>query len=250
MLQTLSSDLLKTIDWQLAFAGGMVSFLSPCVLPMIPAYVGYLTGASIEELERGGAQGYKRLVLSRSLGFILGFSIIFMALGASAGVIGGLLQDYRTLLRQAGGILIFVFGLHVSGIFPIKLLYFENRRQPGKSSGGVVAAMLMGMAFAAGWSPCVGPILVAILVYVSASATATQGIVFLGIYSLGLAVPFLITALAISRFFPLFSRFAPYMKYVSLVSGGLLMLMGLLVFFNQLGQLNQYFDFFGNIASV
>lgn len=201
----------------------------------------------MEQLEQGGAQGYKRLVLVRSLGFILGFSIIFMALGASAGAIGGLLQDYRPLLRKIGGALIFVFGLHVSGIFPIRLLYFEKRRLPGGAPGGLIPSIVMGMAFAGGWSPCVGPILVGILVYIGASATVSQGMVFLAIYSLGLAAPFLITALAISSFFPLFARFSPYLKYVSLLAGGLLMLMGLLVFFNQLGQLNQYFDFFGNL---
>ncbi|HEX3032973.1 MAG TPA: cytochrome c biogenesis protein CcdA [Bacillota bacterium] len=237
----------QSINWQIALAGGVISFLSPCVLPMVPAYVGYLTGTSLEELETGGAQGYKRLVLMRSLGFILGFSLIFMALGASAGAIGGLLQDYRPLLRKVGGVLIFVFGLHVSGIMPIRFLYFEKRSQPGSQPGGFISSVLMGVAFAAGWSPCVGPILVGILVYIGASATVTQGTIFLAIYSLGLAVPFLLTGLAISRFFPLFARFAPYLKYVSLISGGLLMLMGLLIFSNQLGQLNQYFDFFSNL---
>ncbi len=176
--------------------------------------------------------------------------MVFVLLGASASLIGKLLGSYRYLLRQIGGLLIFLFGLHLTGLLPIKWLYYEKRPEIAQGPKGFFSAMVMGMAFAAGWTPCVGPILSAILLYAGANGTVGQGMLLLGVYSLGLGVPFLLTALAINRFIRLFQRFACYLPYVTLFSGALLMGMGILVFVNKMAVLNQYFYFLSDLEKL
>lgn len=224
-----------------ALAAGVVSFLSPCVLPMVPAYVGYLTGTSITDLEQNFSIRTRTLALVRALGFVFGFSLIFVALGASASLIGRFLGTYRYLLRWAGGGLIFLFGLHMTGLMPIKFLYYEKRADIMPGSRGFLSAMLMGMAFAAGWTPCVGPVLSAILLYAGTGGLVGQGMLLLAVYSLGLGVPFILTAVAIDRFSGFFARFSRWLAYVSVISGGLLMAMGILILLNKLTFLNTYF---------
>ncbi|HEX3032029.1 MAG TPA: cytochrome c biogenesis protein CcdA [Bacillota bacterium] len=232
----------QQLSWAIAFLGGVVSFLSPCVLPMFPAYISYLTGASLGDMGSGEWYRHRRVTVYRSLAFIIGFTLVFVLLGATASLVGKLLGQHRYLLQRIGGVIIFLFGLHLAGLLPLKFLYYEKRITLKKEAGqGFTASVLMGMAFAAGWSPCVGPILSGILLYAGSSSTVGQGMVLLLMYSLGLSLPFFITALAIHKFLPLLGRFSPFLPYVSAVGGGLLMLMGLLVFTNQLAQLNQYF---------
>ena len=141
----------QQISLLIALAGGLISFLSPCVLPMIPAYVGYLTGSSLADLEETTTAEFRVLALSRSLGVIFGFTVIFVVLGASASLIGKFLGEYRPLMRQVGGILVFLFGLHMTGLLPIKFLYYEKRLEMTSGSRGFLSATLMGLAFAAGW---------------------------------------------------------------------------------------------------
>lgn len=240
----------QQISLLIALVGGIISFLSPCVLPMIPAYVGYLTGASLTDLEETSTSEFRAVALSRSLGFIFGFTVIFVVLGASASLIGKFLGQYRPLLRQVGGILVFLFGLHMTGLLPIKFLYYEKRPDITPGSRSFLSATLMGLAFGAGWSPCVGPVLSAILLYAGASGTVGQGMLLLAVYSLGLGVPFVVTALAIGRFNALFQRFSRYLPYLSVISGALLMVMGMLIFTNKLRMLNQYFYFIGTLEQI
>lgn len=224
----------------LAFSAGLLSFLSPCVLPLIPAYVGYLTGSSIEELEDDKA---KLFTLYKSLGFVLGFSIIFILMGVSITSLGKLLITHKDLFRKVGGILIIVFGLHTLGVFKVKLFYYEKRFLYFDKIKGPFSSVIMGMAFAAGWTPCIGPILSSILIYAANMDSIGKGVLLLVIYSLGLAVPFILTALAIGSFRSQFKKFSKYLPIISIISGVLMIIMGIMIFTNKLSILSQYANF-------
>jgi len=231
---------LNNISILLAFSAGLLSFLSPCVLPLIPAYVSYLTGSSIQDLNNSRA---KFITLYKSFGFVLGFSIIFILMGASITSIGKLLISHQVIFKKIGGILIVIFGLHTTGIFKIKLFYREKRLLSFDSIHGKFSPILMGMAFAAGWTPCIGPILSSILIYATSMETLNKGILLLVIYSLGLAVPFILTALAIESFSKQFKKFSKYLPVVSVLSGILMIIMGIMVFTNKMSILSRYFNF-------
>lgn len=233
-------ELLNNVSLILAFAAGLISFLSPCVLPLVPAYVSYFTGVSVKE---NTSREAKLNILNKSLGFILGFSMIFIIMGASITSLGQLLIKNQSIFRKAAGILIFVFGLHTSGIFRIKLLSHEKKLISFKSNKGILGSFLMGMAFAAGWTPCVGPILSSILLYAGSMDTIGRGILLLTVYSLGLAVPFLLTALAVGNLSSKISRLPKYLKIISVVSGTLMMIMGILIFTNKIAILSGYLNF-------
>lgn len=232
---------LTNISVFLAFSAGLLSFLSPCVLPLIPAYVSYLTGSSIENLNDRRS---KVITLYRSFGFVLGFSIIFVFMGASITSIGKLLISHQIIFKKLGGILIVIFGLHTTGIFKIRLFYHEKRFISFDSIHGKFSSVLMGMAFAAGWTPCIGPILSSILIYATSMETLSKGILLLVIYSLGLAVPFILTALAIGSFSKQFKKFSKYLPTVSILSGILMIIMGIMIFTNKMNALSRYFNFF------
>lgn len=231
---------MNNVSLILAFAAGLVSFLSPCVLPLVPAYVGYFTGISVEESTSREA---KLNIFNKSLGFILGFSMIFIIMGASITSLGQLLIKNQSIFRKAAGILIFIFGLHTSGIFKIKLLSHEKKFISFKRNKGIGGSFFMGMAFAAGWTPCVGPILSSILLYASNMDTIGRGILLLTVYSLGLAVPFLLTALAVGNLSGKISRLPKYLKIISIASGTLMMIMGILIFTNKIAILSGYLNF-------
>lgn len=233
-------ELLNNVSLILAFAAGLISFLSPCVLPLVPAYVSYFTGVSVKE---DTSREAKLNILNKSLGFILGFSMIFIIMGASITSLGQLLIKNQRIFRKAAGILIFIFGLHTSGIFRIKLLSHEKKFISFKSNKGILGSFLMGMAFAAGWTPCVGPILSSILLYAGSMDTIGRGILLLTVYSLGLAVPFLLTALAVGNLSSKISRLPKYLKIISIVSGTLMMIMGILIFTNKIAILSGYLNF-------
>lgn len=232
---------LNNISILLAFSAGLLSFLSPCVLPLIPAYVSYLTGSSIEDLNDSRT---KLITLYKSLGFVLGFSIIFIFMGASITSIGKLLITHQVLFRKLGGLLIVVFGLHTTGVFKIKLFYREKRFLSFDKIQGKFSPIIMGMAFAAGWTPCIGPILSSILIYATSMETVNKGILLLIMYSIGLAVPFILTALAIGSFSRQFKKFSKYLPVVSILSGVLMIVMGIIVFANKMSILSSYFNFF------
>ena len=229
--------MIENVTLLAAFGAGLLSFISPCVLPLIPGYLSYISGLSLDEL-RGtdtvavSAATRNRVVLS-SLAFILGFSLVFVALGASASALGRVLMSELTLLGKVAGVIIVLFGLHTMGLLRIDWLYQEKRIQTNRQPAGLMGAMLVGIAFAFGWTPCIGPILAGILVVAGAQETVAQGIQLLVAYSLGLAIPFFATALAVNRFFSAFSKIRKHYHTIELTSGALLVIIGILIFTNR-----------------
>lgn len=224
----------------LAFSAGLLSFLSPCVLPLVPAYVSYLTGSAVVDINDSKA---KLNLLYKSIGFIIGFTIIFIIMGASISSLGKLFAANQGTLRKVGGILIIIFGLHTTGLLKIKAFYREKRVLPFGDDRKNIGSVFMGMAFAAGWTPCIGPILSSILIYAGSMDTIGKGILLLLVYSLGLAVPFILTAVAIGSFSKYMRRFSKHLPLVSIISGILMIIMGALVFTNKLSILSRYLNF-------
>jgi cytochrome c-type biogenesis protein len=225
----------------LAFSAGLLSFLSPCVLPLVPAYITYITGSTVAELRTGKTRLH---TIYKSLGFVLGFSLVFIIMGASITSIGKLLISNMDIFRKIGGALIVLFGIHITGIFKLKTLYYEKRLVPFEKLRKNISSVFVGMAFAAGWTPCVGPILASILIYAGSMETISMGILLLTAYSLGLAVPFVLTAYAIGSFSKYFKKISGHLNAISIASGVLLIIMGILIFTNKIVVLSRYFDFF------
>lgn len=213
-----------------AMGAGLLSFLSPCVFPLIPSYLALVGGLSLEEIQDSAAHiKHRRQLLIRSVAFITGFSVIFISFGASATALGHLLFDYQLVIRKAGGLLVILFGLHIAGWLSLPFLMREKHLDLKSHPGSYLGAFLVGVTFAAGWIPCVGPILGSILVMASTSQTAGQGIFLLGAYSAGLAIPFLLSALLFGRFLLFFNRFKRFLPWMSRVSGLFLILVGVLL---------------------
>lgn len=212
------------ISVAVAFTAGLLSFLSPCVLPLIPSYVGFLTGMSAEELEhrRGTA-------LVHGLWFVAGFSLVFVLLGAAASAVGGLLREHQLWLGRVGGILVILFGLYLIGALRPAFLMRERRIQLSRKPLGYFGSAIVGITFGAAWTPCIGPILGAIFTLAATQAGLGAGMALLGVYALGLAIPFLVTALALDRFLGWFQRFRPYLVWVDRTAGALLILLGILL---------------------
>ncbi len=221
-----------------ALLAGMLSFLSPCVLPLVPPYLVYLTGTSLERL--AGAETkpqVRRETIAAALLFVLGFSTVFVALGASASAIGGLLRIYAGPLSIVAGVGIIIMGLHFLGLTPIAWLMREKRLEMAKPVG-LWGAYLMGFAFALGWTPCIGPILAAILAVAASETTLAKGAGLLAVYSLGLGVPFLIAALAVEPFAAFLARFRAHLGLVEKAMGGLLVLTGIAFLTGTVGQVS------------
>jgi cytochrome c-type biogenesis protein len=213
-----------TPSFVIAFVAGLLSFLSPCVLPLIPSYVGFLTGLTLEELEvrRGTA-------LVHALWFVAGFSLIFIALGATASALGAVLLHSQVWIGRIGGVVVILFGLYLLGVLRPAWLMRERKVQLARKPLGYAGSAFVGITFGAAWTPCIGPILGAILTLAAAQASVAHGSALLAAYSVGLAVPFLITALALDRFLVWFQRFRPYLVWVERIAGVLLILLGLLL---------------------
>ena len=213
-----------TPSFALAFVAGLLSFLSPCVLPLIPSYVGFLTGLTLEELQvrRGTA-------LAHALWFVAGFSLIFIALGATASALGVLLLRSQVWIGRIGGVVVILFGLYLLGVLRPALLMRERKVQLARKPLGYLGSAFVGVTFGAAWTPCIGPILGAILTLAAAQASVGHGAALLTAYSAGLALPFVVTALALDRFLAWFQRFRPYLVWVERIAGGLLVLLGLLL---------------------
>jgi cytochrome c-type biogenesis protein len=224
-----------TLGLLIAFTAGLLSFLSPCVLPLIPSYVTFLTGMTLDE-----AQSARRTVFVHGLLFVAGFTLIFLALGATATVVGRLLLAYRDWLSRAGGVLIIALGLYLLGLFNIGALSRERRLHLANKPFGYLGTVLVGVAFGAGWTPCIGPILGAILIYTSSAADLGRGLVLLLCYSLGLAIPFLVAALAIERFLRTYASLRHHLAWASRVSGVLLVIVGLLLVTDYFSTLANY----------
>ena len=219
----------------IAFGAGLLSFLSPCVLPLVPSYLTFVTGVGFDDLTRA-----RRTALVHALLFVLGFTLIFVALGASATVVGRLLAHYRIWISRLGGALVILFGLYLLGAVRLGAFDRERRVHLGSKPVGYLGTVLVGIAFGAGWSPCLGPILGAILTYTAAEADLSRGLPLLLAYSLGLALPFLLAAVAVERFLDTVTRIRPHLARVSQVSGALLIVVGLLMMFDYLKVLSTY----------
>jgi len=225
-----------------AFVAGLASFLTPCVLPLVPGYVSLISGVGIEELKSQQASVLRKVMLN-SLAFIVGFSIVFVTLGALSTAVGQLASQYKSLLAQVAGVIVILFGLHLTGILRINALYSDKRLHGLKGASTLWGAFVIGFAFAFGWAPCVGPILAVILGFAAAQDSVAKGILLLSIYSLGLAIPFLLTSLGIERFLAFYSRFRSHLHKVEVASGVLLIALGGLLIFGKFTVLSRYFSF-------
>lgn len=216
-----------TIGVLIAFSAGLLSFLSPCVLPLIPSYVTFITGLSLDNL-----QGARRTALVHGSLFVLGFTLIFLALGAGATVLGQTLLQYRDIISRVGGVVIIVFGLYLLGVLNIGFMAREARFHVSDKPAGYLGTVAVGIAFGAGWTPCLGPILGSILIYTGSQADLARGMGLLFAYSLGLAVPFLLSAVAIERFSAFFQRMKRQMVWVSRIAGLVMVGIGILMVTN------------------
>jgi cytochrome c-type biogenesis protein len=230
-----------------AFVAGLISFLSPCVLPLVPGYLSLISGAGVEELKSPQGQLMRRVMVN-SIAFILGFTVVFIALGAAATEIGQVLGIYKHRLARVAGVVIILFGLHLTGIFKIKALYTDARLHNLKGSSTPVGAFVIGFAFAFGWTPCLGPILSAVLTIAGQQDTVMKGIVLLTVYSLGLAVPFLLTSLLMERFLKFYARFRSKMHALEVASGGLLIALGILLVMGRFTLISNWLSFLNRFA--
>lgn len=233
---------MKDVSFPLAFLAGILSFLSPCVLPLVPAYVSFITGLSIDELK---SSPKITKALGNTFAFVLGFSTIFVSLGASSSLIGNLFLKYQDYLRIAGGIITIIFGLFIAGFIKLNFLMREKRFHINKGPAGYIGSFFIGMSFAAGWTPCIGPILGTILIYASSQASASYGFKLLSVYSLGLAIPFILSTLAINVFFTYTRKLNKFMKVITVVSGLVLIAFGIMLLTNRMGQFSALFPDLG-----
>ena len=229
----------QDLSLYLALAAGFLSFLSPCVLPMVPSYLAFLTGLSFEELTREQPKKLRRRILTHSLLFILGFSALFTLMGASATLIGQFLMAHRDTIRIVGGILVILFGLFISGLFSFAFLQREKKLHLRAKPLGYLGSFLVGVTFAAGWTPCVGPFLSSMLLYASTAENLRSGILLLFFYSLGLGIPFFACSLALNSFLSVFQKTRRYLGVFTKVGGALLVIVGVLLLINSFEFLNE-----------
>lgn len=240
------------VSYATALAAGFLSFISPCVLPLVPAYISYMSGVSVDGLRSEGGYRLGWHAGVTSLFFVLGFSTVFILMGASATALGGLVQSHVRLFSKVGGVLIVLFGLHTMGVFRIGVLNLEARFNEIKKPAGLLGAYVIGLAFAFGWTPCVGPILAAILALAGGRDSIGEGIALLAVYSLGLGLPFILAGLLTHLFFGFFQRVRRYMRWIEWISGLFLILVGILIFFGDFNRLAillmQFFPFLASVG--
>jgi cytochrome c-type biogenesis protein len=232
----------------IAFVAGVVSFLSPCVLPLVPGYISMLSGESIETLKAEESAQVLRRIISNSLAFVAGFSTVFVALGASATTVGNFLREQHSIFNIIAGVVIIVFGIHLTGLIKIPFLYREAHVNTSGPKGGLVGAFVLGFAFAFGWTPCIGPILAAILALAATRENLYQGMFLLGIYSAGLAIPFLATSIGLGQFLKFYGRFRKHLQIVEVASGVLLIGIGVLIAFHKFTVLSGYLTFLNRFS--
>ncbi|MDQ7788321.1 MAG: cytochrome c biogenesis protein CcdA [Thermodesulfovibrionales bacterium] len=234
------------VSFPLAFLAGVASFLSPCVLPLVPSYVSFITGISFKDLTVGtDKKRIRYLTATNSLAFIAGFSAVFIALGISSSALGRFFDAYADFIRIIGGILIILFGLFVSGLVKLDFLMLDKKIYLSGKPGGYIGTFLVGMTFAAGWSPCIGPILGTILLYAGAKGSALFGFQLLAVYSLGLAVPFFLSALGLNLFLSYTPRIVKHMRVIMIVNGLILILFGIMLLFDKVRELTRFIPDFG-----
>ena len=237
---------MKDISFPLTFLAGVLSFLSPCVLPLVPSYVSFITGISFKDLTVGSDRKRVRyLTLTNSAAFVAGFSSVFISLGVSSSAIGKFLFAYVDLIRIIGGVLVIIFGFFIAGFLRLDFLMKDKKFHLSGKPAGYIGTFIVGMTFAAGWSPCIGPILGTILVYAGSKGSALYGFQLLAVYSLGLAVPFFISALAINVFLSYSPKIAKSMRVIMIASGLLLIIFGILLLTDQIKILTRLLPDFG-----
>jgi cytochrome c-type biogenesis protein len=237
----------QEISGLIAFSAGVLSFASPCVLPLVPSYITYITGASFKELTEAEARSKLRWATTfHSLFFIIGFSLVFILMGASATYLGQLLTQYQYWIMKGGGVLIILLGIHFTGIINLPFLQMEKRFEMRKKPLGYAGSFLVGVVFAAGWTPCIGPILSTILIYASTAKSLATGILLLTYYSIGLGIPFFLTSLAFNSFLSAFDKIKRYMRMINLVSGLFLIGIGILFLTDTFKDINSYLNMLTN----
>lgn len=236
-------DPTTNISFMIAFSAGLLSFISPCVLPLVPSYVSYITGLSLDDLcTSQDKKRVREIAVKNSLMFIMGFSTIFMILGASTTYIGQFFLEKQTIIRQIGGVLIVFFGLYIMGLFKVLFMSRDTRFHFKNRPAGYLGSYFIGVAFGAGWTPCVGPILGSILIYASTSGSVLTGVQLLGAYSLGLGLPLLMSSIGVQSFLLYFKKTVKYMDWISRVSGAFLVVVGIMIFTNSLTQLSSFLN--------
>jgi cytochrome c-type biogenesis protein len=227
----------------IAFVAGLASFLSPCVLPLVPIYLAQLVGPSVYQAPSSRKEPLERLAtFLHATTFVIGFTLAFVALGATASALGSFLRDHQVVIREIGGVLLILIGLHLTGLLKIPFLYYQKRFQYQPARPSYYASLLIGIIFAIAWSPCIGPILGSILVLAASSATLRQGVFLLLAYSLGLGVPFLLLGLGLDQLSQLLKWLKPHLGKIEIATGVLMMVVGVMIFFNLLLYLNSYFN--------
>jgi cytochrome c-type biogenesis protein len=237
----------QEISGFIAFSAGILSFVSPCVLPLVPSYLTYITGVSFKELTDTETKAKLRWVtVFHSLLFIVGFSTIFILMGASASYLGQLLARYQYWIMKGGGVLVIILGIHFTGIINLPFLQMERRFELRKKPLGYAGSFFIGIVFAAGWTPCIGPILSTILIYASTSKSFTTGVFLLTIYSIGLGVPFFLSSLAFNSFLSAFEKIKRYMRVITILSGVFLIGIGILFLTDTFKEINSYLNMLAN----
>ncbi len=247
------AELMENVGILTAFVFGLLSFISPCVLPIVPGYLSFISGVSFEEMQNSDSRSRVRnRIVANSVFFIAGFSAVFIALGASATVVGSFLHDQRNLLSKIAGVLIIIFGFHMIGLFKIPFLNYEKRFHADSRPLGLLGAFVVGLAFAFGWTPCIGPILATILAIASQQDSVGKGIILLSSYSLGLGIPFFVTGLSLSAFYNFFNKLKQHLHKVEVAGGILLVAVGVLIMTNYLtiisGYLARWFPFLNELG--
>lgn len=238
------------ITMGIAFLAGLVSFLSPCVLPIVPSYVTFVSGLTLDELRAADAQAARRQAVVHATLFISGFSVLFILLGAGASALGSTLRESLPLLQRIGGVVIILFGLHMLGILRASMLMRERRVQLQRKPAGKLGSVAAGVAFGAGWTPCIGPVLASILLYAGMDATMGEGMLLLAAYALGLGVPFFAAAVAFNWFLTGSRRVLRHVGTLEKAAGGLLVLVGVLLVTGQFAALTNFFAGFGQLINL
>ena len=238
-----------TVSLGLAFAAGLVSFASPCVLPLVPSYVTFVTGMTLDELGAKGRDAARRSAALHAALFIFGFTLLFVSLGAGATAIGATLRRSLPLLQQIGGVVIALFGLYMLGVLKLPALMRERRVQLSSKPAGLAGSVLVGVAFGAGWTPCVGPVLASILLYAGTTTTMVRGMLLLGAYALGLGVPFFVAAVAFNWYLAGAQRLRRWLRPIELTAGTLMVVLGVLLFTGRFTILSHFFAGFGQFGN-
>lgn len=239
-----------TISYGLAFVAGLASFLSPCVLPLVPSYITFVTGMSLDELTAGDRRRARRQAALHAALFVVGFSLVFIALGATATAFGAALRRWLPVLQQLGGVVIALFGLYLLGLVRLPALMRERRVQLASRPAGRLGSLVAGVAFGAGWTPCVGPVLASILLYAGMRATMAQGMMLLGVYALGLGLPFLVAGVAFNWFLSSMRSLRRHLLVVERAAGVLLVVVGVLLFTGRFTALSGFLAGFGQLVNL